>query len=307
MAVALFAVTLLSEMMFDSSVLCDDIRGEYDRWMLSAGDDIYASSTTLGIHDVLRAHFLVANYFYLEGEGLGGVGPMSLDMLHSTLYRQHVAVGSTRKWTDRFDICATLVYGIVKNHVFQDANKRTAFLTALLYLKKFSRTPDVTHKEFEDFFVDIADDKLGKYDRYKHLVRKKDSDPEVRMISYYLKSKTRDVDKKHYSITYRELKRILRKFDCDIDNPHGNLIDVYKDFKVQRIFRSPKVERRRVAQIGFPSWGKQVGLGAISTVRSACGLTADNGIDSQVFYNGVDDLESLIAFYEEPLRSLAYR
>lgn len=293
--------------MFDSSVLCDEIRSEYDRWLIAAGEDIYASPTTLGMHEVLRAHFLVANYFYLEGEGLGGIGPMSMDLLHSTIYRQHVGMAATRKWTDRFDICATLIFGIVKNHAFQDANKRTAFLSALLFLKKFNRTPDVPHKEFEDFFVDIADDKLSKYRRYKELVKKKDSDPEVRMISYYLRSKTREIDKKFYSITYRELKRILRKFDCDIDNPLGNHIDVYKNFEVPRLFRSPKIETRRVAQIGFPSWGKQVGLGAISTVREACGLTPEFGVDSQVFYKGVDDLESLIAHYEEPLRSLAYR
>lgn len=293
--------------MFDSSVLCDEIRAEYERWLGIIGEEIYASAATLGIHDVLKAHFLIANYFYLEGEGLGGIGPMTPDHLHSTMYRQHVGSGATRKWTDKFDICATLVFGIVKNHVFHDANKRTAFLTALLFLKKFGRIPDVSHKEFEDFFVEIADDKLSKYSRFRDLRKRRDPDPEVRMISHYLKSRSRDVDKKYYAVTYRELKRILRRFNCDIDNPQNNLIDVYKEFKIKRILRSPKIEMRRVAQIGFPSWGKQVGLGAINTVRKACELTPDHGVDSQVFFNGVDDLESLIAHYEEPLRRLAYR
>jgi death-on-curing family protein len=293
--------------MFDSTLLCDDVRPEYERWFGRVGEEVYSSPSTLGIHDVLQAHFLIANYFYLEGAGLGGVGPMNLDLLHSTIYRQHVSSGSVRKWTDKFDICATLIFGIVKNHAFHDANKRTAFLTALLFLKRAGRTPAVGHKEFENFFVDIADDKLGKYDRYKKLKRENDPDAEVKMISYYLRSKTRELDKKFYSITFRELKRILNGFGCDIDNPHNNTIDVFKDFKVKRLFRSPIVERRRVGQVGFPSWGKQVGQGAIITVRKVCGLTADDGVDSQSFYNAVQDLETLIAHYQEPLKSLAYR
>lgn len=294
--------------MFDPAWLCDDVRPEYQRWMALIGPDEYASPTTLGIDDVLRAHFLIANYFYLEGQGLGGLGPMSLDLLHSTVYRQHVSSGGIRKWTDKFDICATLVFGIVKNHAFHDANKRTAFLTALLFLKKFGQTPNVPHREFEDFFVDIASDRLLKYDRFKKLRRQNNPDPEVNMISYYLRSRSREIDKRYYSITYRELKRILNQFECDIENPSGNYIDVIKDVKLPGgFFRKPRTERKRVAQIGFPGWGSPVRQGAIGTVRKACDLTPDHGIDSQVFFKSVDDLESLIAHYQEPLKRLAFR
>jgi hypothetical protein len=63
----------------------------------------------------------------------------------------------------------------------------------------------------------------------------------------------------------------------------------------------------RLSQIGFPGWGKQVNQGAIKTVRLTCELTAKDGIDSQVFFREVDDLEKLIAHYQEPLRRLADR
>jgi hypothetical protein len=91
------------------------------------GEGLYA----LGVVDVLRAHFLVANHFYLEGHGLGGIGPRDIDLLYSAVNRQYVAFDGHVKWKDQFEICATLFYGLIKNHPFYDANKRTAFLSAL--------------------------------------------------------------------------------------------------------------------------------------------------------------------------------
>ena len=56
-----------------------DLRGplliEYERWLRLAGDDHYCGECVIGIHDVLRAHFLLVDYFFSEGEGLGGIGP----------------------------------------------------------------------------------------------------------------------------------------------------------------------------------------------------------------------------------------
>jgi hypothetical protein len=65
-------------------------------------------SYSLGTMDVLRAHFLIANHFYLEGHGLGGVGPRDIGLLQSAVSRQFVSFEGRVKWTDRFDICATL-------------------------------------------------------------------------------------------------------------------------------------------------------------------------------------------------------
>lgn len=39
----------------------------------------------------------------------------------------------------------------------------------------------------------------------------------------------------------------------------------------------------KVAQIGFPSWTKEVGKGAIQTVRRETGLVPGKGIESATF------------------------
>lgn len=66
-------------------------------------------------------------------------------------------------------------------------------------------------------------------------------------------------------------------------------------------------QMQKVGQIGFPGWGAQVRVSAMKTVRGVCELTPEFGIDSQVFFKDLSDLESLIAHYQEPLRRLADR
>lgn len=284
------------------------VRAEYERCLKSVGEDIYSSSTTLGLYDVLRAHFLIVDYFVLEGEGLGGVGPRDITLLHSALSRQMVGLGVIQKWTTKFEVCATLLFGLIMDHPFHDANKRTAFLSSLYYLYRMNRVPSVGHAIFENFTVDIADHRLGNYARYDSFVKDGIPDPEVRFISYWLRSNTRNMDKRFYYITYRELKSILNSFDCDIRNPVGNYIDIFMKITVRKGFLQRKVsEEKKVGQIGFPGWGRQVGQGAIKTVRKVCELIPDRGIDSQVFYRGLDDMQSLVAHYQEPLRHLAHR
>ena len=115
------------------TVFTPEIESEFERWMVLVEEDPYASPTTIGIYDVLKAHFLIIDYFITErdGEGVGGIGPKDIDRLHSAVYRQFVEFDGHQKWPDPLQKCATLIFGIVKDHPFHDANKRTAFLVAL--------------------------------------------------------------------------------------------------------------------------------------------------------------------------------
>lgn len=285
----------------------DNIKKEYERWEKSVeAKDVFTEDKSLTILDVLKAHFLIAEYFMLEGNGLGGLGPKNFDLLHSALYRQHVSYGGKRKYSDKFDIAATILYGLVMNHPFHDGNKRTAFLSILFYMQKLSYAPNVSHKEFEDFLVEIADHEIKKKSRYKEFEKVYD-DPEIKYISWFLRKNTRNIDKKQYVITYNQLARILKNHGFDIKHPSGNYIDLieYKKPKF-KIFSSSNTERK-LGKIGFPGWSKQVPKAELKKARELCNLTAENGFDSQVFYKEADALELLIAEYHQPLKNLAYR
>ena len=91
------------------------VRDEYVRWHKHFGEnDPYDKSDTVGILDVLRAHFLIADYFFEQGNGMGGIGLKSPELLHSAVYRQFVSFSGRDKWPDPYKKAATLVFGIIK-------------------------------------------------------------------------------------------------------------------------------------------------------------------------------------------------
>jgi death-on-curing protein len=301
--------TECSETLLDLPTVAPDIRAEYQRWVSLVGeaDPPYAGPNTLGIHDVLKAHFLIADFFFAAGEGLGGLGPRDIQLLHSALYRQHVAFEGKQKWQTHYEIAANILYGLIKDHPFHDAKKRTAFLSTLYYLFTKGCVPTISQKHYEDFAVEIADDKLGKYARYVALAKKGDPDPEVGFIAYHLKTNTRKMDKRHYRITYNDLSRIMAPYGVTLENPSGNHIDVIKRETRKGLFGGTKTVEKRVCRIGFPGWTKQVREKDIKTIRKETDLTHDKGVDSQTFFKGVDSLGALIAEYEPALRRLAER
>ncbi len=293
--------------------LSPTIEHEYHRVVSTLdGEDPYTGQGYLGIIDVLNAHFLIADFFYQENYGLGGIGPRSMNLLHSALHRQHISYGGKRKWTDKFEICATLFYGLIKDHPFYDANKRTALLSMLYHLDTLGYCPTLSQKNLEDFTVLVAEDNLGQFKRYKEMSDRSvdKADNAVRFIARHLRKHCRNIDTKTYSITYRQLQTILNKFGYDLRNPRNNTIDVVRERERRTIFgmfgKREKVGVK-VVQIGFPNWTAEVGKGAIKTVRKETKLTYKYGVDSQTFFNDADPIQVLISKYREPLRKLSNR
>jgi death-on-curing family protein len=289
-----------------------EIESEYERVLGTIGDaDERLGEDCLTLREILNAHFLIANHFYLDGQGLGGIGPKDVGLLQSAISRQAAMFDGTEKWRGPYERCATLFFGLIKNHPFYDANKRTAFLSGLYQLYRLGRCPSADEQDFEDLTVDIADNALGKHSRYKDLVKNGEPDAEIKFISWYLRNNTRNIDRKHHSITYRELQSVLRGYDFSLANPHGNYIDVVRIDKKRRglfgmLGREQTVEVR-LGQIGFPRWSAQVGKAAIKTVREVTGLTHEKGVDSAAFFHGVHPMRALISTYHKPLMRLAQR
>lgn len=282
----------------------EPLLGEYKRWLNIVGDDPYHQDCIIGIHDVLRAHFLLLDYFLDGGEGVGGVGPKDLNLLHSAVSRQVVGYGGKKKWTDDFSLCATLFYGLIKNHPFHDCNKRTALLIALYYLQQIGRMPDSPQKDFENLTVRVAEGSLSKYPAYKRFSKSEDAD--VLFISNFFRRNTRMIDKQHYIITFNQLKSILSRYGYRLSNPIDNFIDILKDTeKPVGILRRKQPVTIRVAQISFPGWKSEVRRSTIKKIREATKLSEKDGVDSKAFFHGMDSMEALISAYKNPLERLA--
>jgi death-on-curing family protein len=205
------------------------IRSEHDRWLKEiCKEDPYVSVTTIGMREVLNAHFLLAEFFAESGEGLGGLGPKDPNLLHSALNRQLTEFGNQPRWNSRIEVCATLMFGLIKNHPFHDANKRTAFLASILHLQKIGRTPSISHQIYEDFTVNIADNKLPSYEAYRRFSHLPLGDREIQTIAHFIKRGSREIDLKVKTITYKELDTILHDSGMRLENPKNNRINLLR-------------------------------------------------------------------------------
>lgn len=270
-----------------------EVEQEYQRWREKLPYFGYVGG--LAYDDVLMVHFVLADMFYGKKSGIGGIGPKSLDLLLSAVSRQYVSFGGDDKWSRPEEMAATLLYGIVLNHPFHDANKRTGFLSTLLLLDKHKITLKVTEKQFEDFTVSVAERSFRNLEKFKRSFEGHE-DADVKYIAHYIRLATRQSDKKDYIVTYRELNSILKRFGFELQDPHANTIDVVET-----------ATERRVCNIGFHSMTKQVAKGVIRYVRTETGLDLLNGCDSGAFFKGEEPLNNLLAKYYEPLERLAFR
>lgn len=278
--------------------LRSDLKTEYNRLCKLHNPDETTPDPGLSEKDILRAHFIVADFFLSEGEEVF-FGVKNFNLLASAVSRQFVEFSGIKKWTTDFHKMATLFFGLTKNHAFEDGNKRTALLALLLHLNQCRLEPTCRKKDLELLCVRIAANQLNKYVRYERFA--KGEDPEVNFIADFIRKNTRPRNKRFYSITYAEFDHNLRRFGVCLDDPSGGYINVYQQIDTRRFLFKKKVETRRIIQIGFPGWKRQVNLKALKEVLKAAGLVAENGYDSDVFFNGAEPTYKLVEEYREPL------
>lgn len=228
------------------------------------------------------------------------MGVKSFNLLSSAVARQDVGLCGIQKWEDCYHKMGTLLFGITKNHAFEDGNKRTALLSLLLYINKENLQLSYPQKVLEDLIVRIAANELPTYEKYKKYYLGTE-DAEVNFIADCIKKFTRKTNKKIYTITYEEFNRRLKKFDVYLDCPKGNCINVYQNKTIKKMFWFKKKKTHRLMQIGFPGWKRQVNPKAIRSVLSKANLTEENGVDSDVFFKDAEPAYELIREYREPL------
>jgi prophage maintenance system killer protein len=288
------------------------LREEYLRWKTLIGDALPPTPEELcSVDDFLRAHYLICDYFLNEGEPVALAGPRNADLVVSTVARQTTSFGGKVKWQTPFERLGSLCYGAVKNHPFHDGNKRTALLIALYGITRMHRTPSVPQRDFEVLALRTAADDLGKYRVFAHLRRRfNEHDARVLTLGRLLKLFSRESDSRMYRVTFNDLANVLPRFGYRLSHPAKNFIDVVR---VETTVgghpwrKRPRVVEKHILQIGFPGWTKEVGVKAIASIRRATHLTAEYGVDSQVFFHGVDAMPALIAQYHGPLSRLRDR
>lgn len=264
-------------------------------------DILDLSSPLINEDDVLRAHYILADFFTdptapVEAEKML-VGVRSYDLLSSAVSRQNCCFGGYQKYTNSFDICSTLFFGLVKDHAFHDGNKRTALLTLLNQLFSYGYFPKSNIKDFEMLVLCVADNTLPqKYSKvYKKF--KKAEDPIIKTISYLLR---RMVDVKnrsfHCDITMKEFISALEKQGVKCENT-GNKI------KMRRKTKNIIFPVTKTYTIKFYGMTRVIEPGVARDTFNALGLFEEHPSYQSVF-EGRDPMYKLISQFEEPLRRL---
>ena len=278
------------------------LRDDYEYIVRTFHPSEYKENNCLSELDVLKAHYILSDFFLDNGEAVR-FGVLRYDMLASAVHRQYVEFAGARKWNDPFHLMATLVFGLTKDHAFHDGNKRTALLSLLLELNLNKRELKVPKTFLELLMVRIASNGLSDYKDFKRF--KNTDDPEVNFIAQKIRNWTRARNTRLYTITFAELNTNLSKFKIYLDDPSGNMINVYKDVEKRSLFSSKTTTvKKRICQIGFPGWKKQIGDHELKKLLTAVGLDAQHGCDSDVFFNGAVPTYELLEEYKGPLERL---
>ena len=293
----------------DMRYMREDLKQEYERYHEMNPDIAELAAPLMNVSDVLRAYFILIDYFSDETANVEGetmlVGIRDMGLLASALGRQVVSFNGIAKYREPLDICATLFYGLTKNHALADGNKRTALLILLYQLYCYGYRPTAGQKEFEKLVLAVASNQLEtSYPKMWGRSRGQDEpDRCVQTISRQLKCMVaRKNNAFHINIMVREFAAKISAIpgcSCETD---GNKLKLQRVITHRRWFAKPVIETKKwtVTYIGDTRT-----IGA-ATVREALEKLElyDQFADYQSFMEGAEPCYSLIQSVEGPLRRL---
>lgn len=284
--------------------LPDDLRREYDFHIKNNPDIPGLDHPLINLSDTFRAYYILADYFTDTSSGEPTermlVGIRSVDLLASALGRQDTSFGGHPKYRAPLDICATLFFGLVKNHSFSDGNKRTALLILLYQLQLYGYVPSAPKKEFERLVLSVAADTMESEYRSYYRKFKKQEDAEIKTISYILRRMVTKKDNSyHVAPTAKDFCAALENLGVSYTQDNGKIHFSYKETGKWSVFSS---EEKKYS-ITFGGWTRIVGAKIARETLQTLGLY-DQFASYNDFLAGAEPLYELVDNFKEPLRRL---
>lgn len=260
----------------------------------------------IGIEDVLQAHYILADYFTdsSASEEIENmlVGLRNEHLLASALSRQTVTFCGKTKYTDPIEICATLFFGLVKDHAFNDGNKRTALLVLLSQLYNYGYYPKSEFKNFENLVLAVADSGNNLLEkRYSKIWKKfkKTGDCEIKTISYIIRHNCEKKDRSfHKDINMREFCGALDQL-ASISYKVDNMKIKFE----RKIYRVGIITQTYKYSINFYGWTRPLAAGAVRDVFNKLHLI-DEFPSFDAMFSGAKPLYKMINQFEIPFRRL---
>ena len=269
----------------------------------------------LETEDVIELHEILSRQ-YEKFNGMEPISPPGVKnrgLLESAVHRQTVGIDSYYKYDTYYKNCATLVFGIVKNHAFHNGNKRVGLLCLIkhLYLNGYVLKITLPHDEVFELMRSLADaqdspDGLQKhasdYLRSFYKSNKKaywDDDLVIEYLAHWIKinseSKNNGGKKSGYKVS--DVKNFLSAKGLEAEQ-NGRELTITKKgswlmfFGVKR--KSYNMKNTKVVSIEL-----------CELVRRDFGLTRSDGWEDRNFYNDEKEVDEYIMVYKAVIYRLA--
>jgi death-on-curing family protein len=273
---------------------------------------------TLTEECVIHLHELLSKNYHLvdKMDPVEPPGVKNHSVLASSVFRQHTGSDGWYKYDTPFKNCATLIYGIIKNHPFHNGNKRVAFLAMIKHLFEngYVVTPDTKHDDIYDVLLAIADNNLeeefGKFEKGKpfgNTKKEKWSDEKnIEVLAHWLRS---ICESKNYCIKSKvrvqKLNELLEKKGV-FTEINGTWLTLYqlRDKKLLGFLPSGK-EKYNIKTYGMGNSLSEVGIKVINQIRRDYGLTHKDGFDNISFYDTDTFLDQEMLAYKKLIYKLS--
>lgn len=271
--------------------------------------------------DVQQLHTLLSqNYTLLQNmDAVEPPGVKSMNLLESAVERQHTGSGEWFKYETIFKNCATLVYGIIKNHSFHNGNKRTGLLCIIkhLFINGYVLQPDLKHQDIYDFIISISDDTLKDYalksKKCKNWLKQNklqkvtalSIDESIMFIEYWLRVNSVS---KHTSlkgnVKIGKLKSILETKGVNLEQ-NGAKISVYRLEEKRVLGFKTGINKVNEKEYSLGNSLTEIGKPTLAYIRRDFNLTPNDGIDNIVFYDDNCFLDEEITNYRKIIYKLS--
>ncbi len=268
---------------------------------------------TLTTDEIIELHkILCENYELLpEMEPVSPPGIKNNDMLESAVSRQIVGSGDYYKYSNVYSNCATLVFGLVKNHSFHNGNKRIGFLALIkhLYLNGYVIRPNLGHKEIYELLRTLADSSMGEhakiYNKHFYKINKRirwTDETQINYLTLWLRQNTehKNTKIKQKTIPINDLERLLKAKNLETNFSGKFLMISKKNSLIQDLLFKKSLKRDYIIKDT-----KNVPLSLVEQMRRDFEISFLDGIDNSSFYNEDDIVSNEIVSYKKIIYKLA--
>lgn len=276
---------------------------------------------TLTADCIIHLHDLLSKNYHLidRMDPVEPPGIKSITNLESAVFRQYTGSKEWLKYDNPFKNCATLMFGLIKNHPFHNGNKRVAFLAMIKHLFEngYVIKPDTRHDEIYDVLVAIADNNLegefgvtdgnGKRLFRQGKTKERWSDEKnIEVISHWLRQccESKNVCLKS-KIRVQRLSEILEKKSIYMEI-NGTWLTLYqiRSKKILGLISTGK-ERYNIKTYGMGNSLSEIGIKLINQIRKDYGLTQKDGFDNKAFYDTETFIDQEIIAYKKVIYKLS--